>query len=335
MLTINPILSNSLTTADYTAAASNINRAPQADAATAESANNVETANSTAKTNSVDDRRYTKFDRTASVTGDAELSFSDILDAINPLQHIPLVSSVYRAIADEDINPVARVTGDIMYGGALGMASAIVGGVASIGDSAMIAKNGQSMAGTIIAAMGSEEPTASDTPKTEVAENTSSDEKVALSPTETAQAKQADAPAVAATDKQPTQTAQAIGDKSGKGYAITPNKQPFGGIMDNSSNAALSALSAQGTHATQLGHTIYTNRLMAGARNNSTISPSSPPAPTSQSFAADVKTAVTATTKNAYSPGLLHDLLKLQEFKSLPSVATASPAAKLPLGSIY
>jgi hypothetical protein len=56
--------------------------------------------------------------------GADELTFSDILSVINPLQHIPVVSTLYRWITGDTIKPAARVVGGALYGGPIGMVSA-------------------------------------------------------------------------------------------------------------------------------------------------------------------------------------------------------------------
>ncbi len=45
-----------------------------------------------------------------------------ILDIINPLQHIPVISTIYRHITGDEISPMARVAGDALYGGPIGAA---------------------------------------------------------------------------------------------------------------------------------------------------------------------------------------------------------------------
>lgn len=50
-------------------------------------------------------------------------SFGDFLDIINPLQHIPIVSTLYRAITGDTIKPVGRLAGDALYGGLWGFVS--------------------------------------------------------------------------------------------------------------------------------------------------------------------------------------------------------------------
>jgi hypothetical protein len=48
------------------------------------------------------------------------LTFGDILDAINPLHHIPLVGSLYRKITGDEIDPAMRVAGGALFGGPIG-----------------------------------------------------------------------------------------------------------------------------------------------------------------------------------------------------------------------
>ena len=57
-------------------------------------------------------------------TADAGEFFSTLLDMINPLQHIPMVSTLYRELTGDDINPAARMVGGAVFGGPIGFASA-------------------------------------------------------------------------------------------------------------------------------------------------------------------------------------------------------------------
>lgn len=47
-----------------------------------------------------------------------------LLDIVNPLQHIPVVSTVYRAVTGDEIDSSARLVGGTLFGGPLGLASA-------------------------------------------------------------------------------------------------------------------------------------------------------------------------------------------------------------------
>jgi len=110
-------------------------------------------ASSTEDASGVDARRYTKFDHSAADVASVDFSFHDLLDTVNPLQHIPLVSSIYRAVTGDEINPAARVAGDILYGAALGGASAIFGGVGAVADAALEAETGKDSGGLIVATL--------------------------------------------------------------------------------------------------------------------------------------------------------------------------------------
>ncbi len=51
--------------------------------------------------------------------------FFDFLDIINPLQHIPILSGLYRKITGDEISPGARLIGSSMFGGPIGFAAAL------------------------------------------------------------------------------------------------------------------------------------------------------------------------------------------------------------------
>ncbi len=53
-------------------------------------------------------------------------NFLDILDVINPLQHIPFVSTLYRALTGDTIAPASRVAGGALFGGPIGAAVSLV-----------------------------------------------------------------------------------------------------------------------------------------------------------------------------------------------------------------
>jgi len=57
--------------------------------------------------------------------------FGDIWDTINPLQHIPIVSSLYRMATGESITPEADILGSTIYGGPIGGAIATVSEIGS------------------------------------------------------------------------------------------------------------------------------------------------------------------------------------------------------------
>lgn len=55
-----------------------------------------------------------------------ELTFGEFLAALNPLHHLPVVGTIYRAVTGETIQPALRVLGGGILGGPLGMLSTAV-----------------------------------------------------------------------------------------------------------------------------------------------------------------------------------------------------------------
>ena len=55
-----------------------------------------------------------------------EFGFRDIVDIINPLQHIPIVATLYRNMTGEKIGAVARVVGGALWGRLGGFVSGLV-----------------------------------------------------------------------------------------------------------------------------------------------------------------------------------------------------------------
>lgn len=56
----------------------------------------------------------------------AEFGFLDLVDIINPLQHVPIVGHLYREITGDEIKSSSRVFGGAIYGGGLGAAGGLV-----------------------------------------------------------------------------------------------------------------------------------------------------------------------------------------------------------------
>lgn len=55
-----------------------------------------------------------------------QLSFSDIVDVVNPLQHIPLINYYYRDLTGDEIGFVPQLVGSTIYGGTLGAIGSLV-----------------------------------------------------------------------------------------------------------------------------------------------------------------------------------------------------------------
>ncbi|MEK9754555.1 MAG: hypothetical protein VW338_15280, partial [Rhodospirillaceae bacterium] len=51
-------------------------------------------------------------------------SFLDLIDVINPLQHIPLIDTLYREMTGDTIDPLPRIAGSTLFFGPIGAAFA-------------------------------------------------------------------------------------------------------------------------------------------------------------------------------------------------------------------
>jgi hypothetical protein len=76
-------------------------------------------------------------------------SFKDILDMLNPLQHLPVISTLYRKLTGDTIGGVARIIGGAIYGRAGGIASMI----SSVANAIFGAVTGKDMGERIYAAI--------------------------------------------------------------------------------------------------------------------------------------------------------------------------------------
>jgi len=76
-------------------------------------------------------------------------SFKDILDMLNPLQHLPVISTLYRKLTGDTIGGVARIIGGAIYGRAGGIGSMI----SSVANAIFGAVTGKDMGERIYAAI--------------------------------------------------------------------------------------------------------------------------------------------------------------------------------------
>jgi len=56
----------------------------------------------------------------------ASLEFGDFIDIVNPLQHIPIVATIYRHLTDDRIGMAPRVIGGALWGRLSGLVSGVV-----------------------------------------------------------------------------------------------------------------------------------------------------------------------------------------------------------------
>ncbi len=79
--------------------------------------------------------------------GNDGFSFGDLVDLINPLQHIPIISNIYRSVTGDQIAAGPRMLGGGLFGGPIGLA-------ASMANMAVEEATGKDVGGHILAAVG-------------------------------------------------------------------------------------------------------------------------------------------------------------------------------------
>ncbi len=83
--------------------------------------------------------------------GNDGFTFLDFLDIINPLQHIPVISTLYREITDDTLDPGSRVLGSTLFFGP-------VGTVVSLANVLVDDATGKDMGEHVMAFFDNEEP---------------------------------------------------------------------------------------------------------------------------------------------------------------------------------
>ena len=94
-------------------------------------------------------------------------SFKDVLDTINPLQHIPIISSIYQSLTGDVQSTGAKLTGGALFGGPIGF-------FASLFDTIVQSATGKDIAGNIMSAVDGTPASATHSKGEETADNNSS-----------------------------------------------------------------------------------------------------------------------------------------------------------------
>jgi hypothetical protein len=80
----------------------------------------------------------------AASSDEGGFTFHDLLDIVNPLQHIPVVSTIYQHLTGDIPNTFTKIAGDTLYGGPTGFAS-------SLADTVFQKITGKSFSETVLA----------------------------------------------------------------------------------------------------------------------------------------------------------------------------------------
>jgi hypothetical protein len=82
--------------------------------------------------------------KSAAKSSEWDFSFHNLLDIINPLEHLPIIGTLYRAITGTHIGIPEKIAGDALYGG-------LWGAVSSVADAAFEAVTGKDFGSTVLA----------------------------------------------------------------------------------------------------------------------------------------------------------------------------------------
>lgn len=52
-------------------------------------------------------------------------SFGDVIDIVNPLQHLPVIGTLYRQFTGDAIKPISNIIGGAIFGGPVGAVSSV------------------------------------------------------------------------------------------------------------------------------------------------------------------------------------------------------------------
>jgi hypothetical protein len=78
--------------------------------------------------------------------------FADFLDIINPLQHLPIIGTIYRELTGDEMAAPARILGDTLFGGPIGLISGVI-------ESIIESTTGEDIGGHIYAAVFGDDET--------------------------------------------------------------------------------------------------------------------------------------------------------------------------------
>ncbi len=163
-------------------------------------------------------------------------SFSDLLDVLNPLQHIPLVNCVYRDLTGDKEGVMADLVGGALWGGWIGLGAAM-------GDLVFEDATGKSVGDTVIGLFKDDNPT------TAVAQDSQTSAPAAQAAVAQAAVAQATATTTATTTATAASPAVPVGaqtamDAAADGPVVAGNYLVFGGQAANRPLSLLPAASA-------------------------------------------------------------------------------------------
>ena len=74
-------------------------------------------------------------------------TFGDVIDIVNPLQHLPVIGMAYRKITGDTIHPMSQIIGGAIYGGPVGAITGTMNAVSQVQTGKDISDHALSLAG--------------------------------------------------------------------------------------------------------------------------------------------------------------------------------------------
>lgn len=89
---------------------------------------------------------------------ESAFGFGDLLDIINPLQHLPVIGTIYRKFSGDTLKPLSNIVGGAIFGGPIGAVSSAVNVAVKSGTGKDLAENAFAMVGLDAAPAQSRKP---------------------------------------------------------------------------------------------------------------------------------------------------------------------------------
>jgi hypothetical protein len=153
-------------------------------------------------------------------SGEHKSFWDNLWDVVNPLEHLPVVSTIYDSITHNKVGDVEKIAGDTLYGGFMGL-------VSSIANVAFEHITGKSFGDTVLGWVTGNDDDKSDTVMAAT--------QVTTAPQQTAALPQAIAPLI-------PQTSDAVQNAAASSPSVSPNQ-----TVDN--GALIAALQRNGMNA--------------------------------------------------------------------------------------
>jgi len=233
---------------------------------------------------------------------DDDFGLDDLVDLVNPLQHLPVIGTIYRELTGDAIKPEVQVAGSLGFGLATG--SLLVSAVTGIASALVEQSSGKEPLVQVADAMWGDKV---ETP------STLTESKVVLAAADTEPKQALAAPAQAMQAAQPADNAENAAQPAAA--SVAANAQQI--------KPKLAAATMPSTGGTRIGNVIHTSPMLRSAAKVSpvvvaanTTAPLTPASPTASSDATPLaKTSLDNVTLGT----LIHEQAKAREAgQSLP-----------------